>query len=502
MALSSSTLSSISQFSGNPAFDAASKLSGFMGGSGSSQLDRLDLSRPRSTSNDVTNRGQHAFLKLMTRKGQTPSSESQASVVSDSMDMLTSGATGSGYDKFLLSNLSFEISEKVQVTEVFGDSSVTYFFGRAPVTVRVTGVLIDSPDNSWLTDWIYAYALLLRGSKTAKNYQQVRLVLPSMTVVGSIISTSIDQQSTSDVAIGFNFTLLMSYFMATPPIQIAEGITNAANSINFSTASSFLSQSGINSLSSTASSMLNVIKNPASSIGQIGSAMGKISGGLQGFSSLQGTSSAASSFLDSVTSSIKDGLGSLGSAFSPITTALSSIRASLFAPIYGVMNSLSKLVGAVFGAMGIFNLLMSLTAPIRNILGDIGLIATQALALANIVSNGISQIGRGFQTGFGAVNLYNSALQTLHLTFGCISAIPLNIGNNTATLTRSGLISANAAFLQYNPKKSLSRSASFSKAGGSGSSSSASLSLHGASWSPQKAILAGGIVTSSSGAYL
>lgn len=53
-----------------------------------------------------------------------------------------------GYDRFLLTGVRASLTEKVQVTEVFGDNEVLYFFGRQPMVFNLSGILIDSPDNN------------------------------------------------------------------------------------------------------------------------------------------------------------------------------------------------------------------------------------------------------------------------------------------------------------------------------------------------------------------
>lgn len=499
---------------GNPAINKATEWA--VKGNSNSQTnpfpkERGAGARARYASNDITNRGTSAFIKIMSPDGAKPNPESASdavSTVSESLSLLSTNSASQGYDKFFITDFSMDMTEKFQITEVFGDTQVVYYFGRSPIFMNVGGVLIDSPDNTWFTDWLVMYEKSIRGSKLAQNQQQIKLVLPSMTLVGSITAMRYAQESLNDVAIRFNFTMLVTSLTPTAPKPIGEPITNAANKINFTSGNAFLNQTGINQIKNQVGAVLANLTSPTTSVAGLGSsllALGSSVNTLSGYSALTPVSSGVSDFIDGITSKVQSGFKSAASFLAPITTTLSAIRASIFAPIYGVMNSLSKLIGAVFGAAGIVSFLTALTAPIRNILGDIANIASQAMALGRLVGYGVSQIGRGLQTGFGIQSIYQEAVQNIKMAAGTISAIPLSIGSSTANLVRGGAISPGAAFLAFNPKKSLSRSATLSygpRSTQTGASLSLTPSLNSSNLSPQMAILRGGFKTAATAAYL
>lgn len=470
-------MSSISSLlSGNP------KLGGVLGSNnGSEASERLYVTRPSYSSSDSTNRGQHAYIRLLTSSEQTSAYQSYSSKRTsggnqcDSSTLANalftmSGAEGSGYDKFLLTGVSASLEEKLQVVEVFGDTEVAYYFGRAPMMFSLSGILIDSQDNPWFSNWLETYAGALRGTELAKNYELLKIVLPNMTIVGSIVSCRWDQQSANEVAVPFSIQFLAKAMLPTPVGGVGQPMTNAANLINFASAGSYTSQSGINSLKNKIAALTNGVKSPLSSIASLSSLSSKVGG------SLPGTPSAVSKAIDGITGMASSGLSDLRSLFKPLIGTMEGVRASLFSPVYGVMNSLTKLVKTVFGANGLSSIFSSLTAPIRNILGDITRISNQATALVNMVTGGISGLGRGFATGFGITQSYSQAVKAFKRAAGTIASAPTTISNSIGYLINGGRMSSQAAFLNPAVKQSLSRSANLPSRNATANTGIASLS--------------------------
>lgn len=488
---------------GNPLFESAANLaptSKWGHSTGDERNERLFVTRPRYASSEKTDRGTHAFIKLMTSSEQASSyaggtssrinkeGKAESSVLAESLSVLTSNSSSSGYDKFLVTAISAGMEEKVQIMEVFGDNEVTYFFGRSPMMFTISGVLVDSADNSWFTDWLTTYEGAFRGSRLARNHEMLKLVLPSMTLVGAMVNFSWEQQSLSDVNVPFRFQFLVRSITPTP-ITSSGAITNAAQQINFDSLMSFQTQTQINSLRTQSATLISTIQDPNSTVGQIGSALSRLGSGVSAGLGLPATPSSVSGFIDSLSNMTTGANNSLSDVFSPIISSLNGIRATLFSPIYGVMNSLTRLVRNVFGSTGVGSILSALTAPIRNMLGDITRISAQASAIVGMVTSGLSNLGRGVATGFGITQSYKTAIRQFEKTAGTIAAAPLSISSNIKNLVNGGYISTSAVFLQSNPKYGLS--------------SSASLSSSEASLSPQLAILSGGTgFTPASGASL
>jgi hypothetical protein len=383
----------------------------------------------------------------------------------------TRNGAKSGYDSFLLTGVSANLSEKTQIVTTFGDNEVIYYFGRNPIAFNISGTLIDSVDNDWFTEWIVAYAGALRGTELARNYELLRIVLPNMTIDGSISNVSWDQTSNSDVSIPFSFTFLVKTLVPTPVIPVNFPWNSGAALIHPSGSAGSKPQSSISSLKDQIAGVTSVLTNPLSSQGDIASAMLGLGTGVSGAMGVRASSSAVSNFLDGLNSQVMGviGSGTLGSTglFSSLATSLNGIRASIFSPIYGVMNSLTKLVSNVMGGVGVSSIFDSLVNPIRGMLQDVSNIANMAKSVGNIINNGISGLGRGITTGFGLGSNASQAMKSIRGATGVFSSIPTTVSMSLKWNYNSGYIAGTSSFLQSNPKFSISKSVSSLSSGGS-----------------------------------
>ena len=121
-----------------------------------------------------------------------------------------------GYDRFLLTDFNVSYSEKTQIMTTFGDNEVVYYFGKNPVIINLSGVLVDSLTNDWFGNFINLYNNFLRGTQLARNFEMLQLVLPNMTIVGSILSLSHQQTSTRDTDIPFSMQFYAKQIMMLP----------------------------------------------------------------------------------------------------------------------------------------------------------------------------------------------------------------------------------------------------------------------------------------------
>lgn len=447
------------------------------------QTERLFTNRARyavtNASSELLNdntgyRGNYAYIKLVTSQAQaneyaskTLREMSYSSLIGQGGEVSSmsdpSGKKSSGYDKFLITGVRADMSEKVQITEVFGDGEVAYFFGRQPMVFSFNGVLIDSPDNSWFTTWLKMFSDILRGTQLAKNYELLKLVLPNMTLTGSIINFSWEQRSDRDVDIPFSFQFLAKVVEPTDPISGSMITSNYLNAVDFSQANLFVSKSQINSLKSQLSTFATTIQDPMSSLQEKGAALQGVGAGvggafgeflnssketINGFAQrVDGWTKAETSYFNTVKQS---------AMFQTVTSSLMGIRTNLFAPIYGVLTSLSKLVSNTFGqAKSIFDAVIQ---PVRNILRDITNISKKAIALVNQVNSSIKGFGR-YVTGQirGVGSDYKTALKTLKKAAGVVATSPVTASQSIAHMFRSGSIPYSSPFLSANIKSSFAR---------------------------------------------
>lgn len=454
--------------------------------------ERLFTARPRSAPSKATNqsevwrdsaksRGQHAYIKLLTANASQASSYANTrGAVGDGYAARLSGEgspvasmvssdASSGYDSFLITSVSCSLNEKMQVTEVFGDNEVVYYFGRQPIMFNISGVIVDSRDNEWFTDWLSMYSAVMRGTQLAQRNQLLRLVLPNMILTGTISSTSWSQDSSNDVSIPFNFSFLAK---RVEPLAVSDSDKMAQNLIDFGKAESFISQQQITSLKTSIASLTSAVSNPGTTIAQLGSAMyssavtatksafetpSAVKGAIN---SLKGVQAGVQDFVNN--NSFSSWLSGNSSLFGTTSAALNGLRMQLFSPIYGVLTSLTKLVRKTFG--DVTSIFKSLMSPVQNILRDITNISNQAIGLVNLVNRSIKGLGRTIQSDIRSTKQqFQVAMKSLGKAAGAIATSPVTVLQSTQSMFQNGSFnrssSALPAFLRANNKASLSSAA-------------------------------------------
>lgn len=442
------------------------------------QSERLFTVRPRgSTTENVGggNRGTRAYLRLMTTDPTT--SLNRKTGVNEGLGGTSLSASGGpldaaingnnaygGYANFFVTDVRCALDEKLQITEVFGDGEVAYFFGRQPMFMNVAGYIFDSDDNSWFIEFLSMYGQALRGTELARNYELVKFVLPNMYVIGSFTHIDWAQNSQRDQDIQFSFQFLIKQLV---PIAIRmPGVPTSSDSglIHFDSIPTFQSQAQINTVKSSFSALQSAIQNPFSTTSDIANGITGLGSGLSagisadassygvGSNSYGFTTGDSSSSIGSALSSAGDTVSSI---FSSVSANLTGLRASLFSPIYGVLSSLTKLVKSAMGSVtSIFN---ALTSPVRDIIRAVSDISNQAVGIVNLV-NGTIQGLTGQVTSID--NQTRIALGNLKNAAGVISSAPRTISQSIGELVNAGRLPITTGYLQNKPMASLSSSGS------------------------------------------
>jgi hypothetical protein len=411
--------------------------------------ERLFTITPRSLLSTTTggDRGYRGYIQLVS---SNPVNVSDTSIYSSSiagsggtLDQAVNGGQYGGYANFLITAIQCQMSEKIQVTETFGDGEVYYYFGRQPITLSISGLLIDSIENDWFTQWLFMYGQVLRGTQVASRYQLVKLYLPTMVLVGTIASMSFNQNSDRDTDIPFQFEFMAKELIPIPVMNTNFVLSNAASLLNVSQASTFVDQLGLNSLKSSLSqfsSMVNSELAPLNTIAQ----------GISGFAN-----------------TISANLNSVSSAFYSVTATLAGLRASLFSPIYGVLSSLTKLVGALSGVVNAFN---SVVTQVNNIVRDLQNISSIAVGLVNLANAALFD-GGGALLGTNSASISTSsatlqAIGNLSNSSGVISTAPPTLFQYLQSYVSAGQIPVTSPFMQNQSIASLTVSeTSLSKIG-------------------------------------
>jgi len=338
------------------------------------------------------------------------------------------GANTSTFNSFLLSDYRIDHSEKVQITSTFGDNEVAYFFGKNPVIVNISGILVDSitPNSNWFQPFLSIYDDLIRGSQLAKNFELVELVLPTMTVTGSILSVGYAHTSSNDTTIPFSMQMYAKKIVRNTPIskdaKFNYPVTNTVSNSIFNS----------NNTSSAAPPTFPS-KDP---------------------SKVQGLVEPAKDTLGGV---IVDGM---------------AFEKSLHSDIVKTINDITNFVQQKTGSA--MDLISKYTNPINAVLRDITEIATQANAVALLVEQSAADIGH--LLSLPAVNL-RETLSKVKTTAGTITRLPESVMSKFKSNFKVGKINSASAILKSGPKANISKIPLFSSGKSYTAQSSFSLKL-------------------------
>lgn len=179
--------------------------------------ERLFTVRPRyyAASEDNPTRGEAATLRLIL--SETPDAATINSLTAGMpyfeatafKRMMNQDEENGGYKDFILTDLAYDAQEKYQVFYTFGGHECVYFYGAAPLAIRLSGVLTDDLDNDQFARFAQLYTKHLRGTRAAQNYALVELALPNATFFGSITNISFQQNSNRDTDVGFSMGFLV-----------------------------------------------------------------------------------------------------------------------------------------------------------------------------------------------------------------------------------------------------------------------------------------------------
>jgi len=436
------------------------------------QTEKLFTARSRAAAVGGTgqyDRGPTAYIKVMTSQpqyseylsGSTRRDLNFPQLIGENGDLTNAADTGespklNGYDKFLLTGIRGNMTEKVQITEVFGDGEVVYYFGRSPMIFNLSGLLIDSPDNSWFTDWLAMYSDVMRGAQTAKNYELLKIVLPNMILTGTMMNFSWEQNAARDVDIPFSFDFLAKLVEPVPVVTTGLPTSNLIAGVDFSKAAAFTGQNEINK---TKASLSSIIQDPTSTLQDKAFAITSFGSGVSSvFQANRQVLTATSQSIDNATKSENSFFQGVAQStmFQTTTAALNGIRTNLFSPIYGVLNSLTKLVSNTLGNS--VRLFLSVSVPVRNILRDITNVSKQAINLVNLVNTAAPNFGRFVSGEIRGVSAdYKTAIKSLSKAAGVIATAPATATQSLTFLFQSGAIPANSPFLLSSPKTSYAR---------------------------------------------
>ena len=115
------------------------------------------------------------------------------------------------YSDFILQNISINRQEKHQIIETFGDSFV-YFFGERPTMVRLSGLLINTEDFNWRSQFWTNYDKYLRGSKLVQQNARCFLAYDRIILEGYPIQASAEDVESRPYEVPFSMVMFLTNY--------------------------------------------------------------------------------------------------------------------------------------------------------------------------------------------------------------------------------------------------------------------------------------------------
>lgn len=179
--------------------------------------DKVYTVRPRYnfTQRDTTDKRRGSPASIQFHMAEKMTSDSYYDLIGQGTTLGTAfeqAISDSGFINFQATNVAFDITEKSQVMHTFGGGTAVYFYGKAPVTVNLSGILMDDLDNDQFVKMLTLYKEFLSGTSASKEFAWVELKLPNGNFQGSFVNISIQQSSDRDTDISFSAQFLATEF--------------------------------------------------------------------------------------------------------------------------------------------------------------------------------------------------------------------------------------------------------------------------------------------------
>lgn len=115
------------------------------------------------------------------------------------------------YANFLIQTMQESRAEKQQIIETFGEDYV-YFFGERPRFLEVTGMLINTQDFNWKSEFWTNYDNYLRGTKLVEQNARLYFYFDDTVVEGYMIGASTVADSQTQHMMPFRFQIFITNY--------------------------------------------------------------------------------------------------------------------------------------------------------------------------------------------------------------------------------------------------------------------------------------------------
>jgi len=113
------------------------------------------------------------------------------------------------YSNFIIQKATERRDEKAQVVDTFGQPWI-FFYGEKPRVLEVQGVLMNTLDFDWKTEFWRNYNAYLRGTRLAEMNARIYLYYDQQIVEGYMLGAMADTASDLPYYVPFGFTLFVT----------------------------------------------------------------------------------------------------------------------------------------------------------------------------------------------------------------------------------------------------------------------------------------------------
>lgn len=112
------------------------------------------------------------------------------------------------YSNFIVQGVQEQRVEKQQIVETFGEDYI-YFFGERPRFLTVSGILMNTKDFNWKSEFWENYERYLRGTKLVEQNARLYFYFDDIVVEGYIVQAAATSDSSNPYHLPFQFTMFV-----------------------------------------------------------------------------------------------------------------------------------------------------------------------------------------------------------------------------------------------------------------------------------------------------
>lgn len=148
-----------------------------------------------------------AVIRVLTARNEEISLIDSGSPTYDESEIGRSGLLSN----FLLQDVQEQRTEKQQIVETFGEDYI-FFFGERPRFLRFSGLLMNTADFNWKSEWWENYENNLRGSKLVELNARLYVYFDDVVVEGYILDSATTWSAGTPYSVPFQFTLFVTNY--------------------------------------------------------------------------------------------------------------------------------------------------------------------------------------------------------------------------------------------------------------------------------------------------